>query len=215
MLQWYFQHGWGFDQSFFYPFVKQCRIHSACFLDRGYFYPVSWVSPSKNVEVLLAAHSLGLHFLPDVFLERAKGLVIFAGFISFPRDKKNRLLVRRMHRKLQNDPKQVLSQFYNNCSSNLHYLYPRKLIHNLDILKEDLKYLGQHRLETKKFLNIQNILIIHGSEDKIVCKREGKLLCRELPQAIYKEIEGANHDIPWSFTEETYRLIREEWLFVR
>ncbi len=113
-------HGWGFDSSYFSPLIDSLPHFHHSMIDRGYYS-----SPTKNLPLtgepcFAIGHSLGLSIAMDDFSHQIQGYISLCGFYRFcqtptwPWGIPPRKLA-RMVDKFQEDPYQVLKDFYHQC----------------------------------------------------------------------------------------------------
>lgn len=167
-----FVHGWGFSSEV-WPTKR------GVFYDRGYFFhPRPF--PQQSVHTLVT-HSFGLHFVPPTLLAGIKKLIVLGGFVDFKR--KNRVI----ERMLQGDLKVVLRDFYLNCGYNgtVH-------LFNHTLLTEDLETL---RTSTFRPIEVEEVVVIHGKEDKIVPWQWGRALYETFGRGSWQLIEGDHTSI--------------------
>lgn len=197
-LRIFIQPGWAFSSKDWNEwervFPKKCLLLQ----ERGYFEPS--FAEEKNVPIhtpylVLVAHSLGLHLLPQELLRHASLLIICGGFIHFGNDKKTEFVLRMMQEKLSMAPQTVLKTFYESC------FYPQSspivlpTSYNVPLLISDLKLLGNNTLDLSFFKTLPKILIFHGKEDQIVSLEKAKDLSRQLPTSELFLLENTGHGL--------------------
>lgn len=206
-----FQHGWGFtDQSWidWHAFTndKFCQ-----FLNRGYWGQA--VSPvlQDDCTNIVICHSLGLHFCSP-WLNEIDCLVIISGFNHFhgPATDDGRFTrkhLKRMRARLHNDLDGLLRDFYRDCQSPVAPLPGIALKRQL--LEDDLHLLDTSFASLSGLRDIPEILLLHGSEDRIVVPDRAKELQTKLPGSVLKIFAHAGHGLPFTNAAECWRTIMD------
>lgn len=206
----FFQHGWGLHAATWQPWTELLKDSPAVYLDRGYWGGVRNPHFKKAGLNLMICHSLGLHFCQPWF-NKIDFLVIISGFIHFhgseSRERRfSRRHIKRMSQRLADDPQALLADFYRDCASPLPPPVDGRL--NIELITKDLELLDKSQLDGKKLIN-KPCLILHGSEDRIVPKVRAHALHELLPMSNLQIIPGAGHGLPFTHTDECWRLIME------
>lgn len=218
-----FQHGWGFDGSMWSGWRQRLRAQSDIttkVADRGYFRAIGNAEAfTSNAEhKVIVAHSLGLHFLPKALIEQCDALVLLNGFLHFhPRDplkrKRSERVLRTMHQKFQNEPAQVLTDFWSNCYQPTHrslQVLPAGTV-NADTLGDDLLLLGEARLDAEVLQSVPRILVVNAMCDQIVDADVSEDLLQSLPHAVPVTLSAAPHAMPLTHIDECVHLLNH-WI---
>jgi pimeloyl-ACP methyl ester carboxylesterase len=210
-----FQHGWGFDSSFWSTFLQPLRSLDATITlgEAGYFGspPVRPAFSAGDCRKVIIAHSLGLHLIDDAIMQAADLVVALSCFESFhegsaPQIRRSRRLVSAMLGKLAHSPEAVLQDFYDGCfhpqPSDPHRLFPS--IVNRASLTCDLLFLNDHLLASKN-LKGTRLLIVHGTEDGIVpfeaAQRLYDVACEAGASTQLMALPGAGHALPLTHSQ--------------
>jgi len=211
-------HGWGFDHTVWNKFRNFAQYYiSMLAWDRGYFGEAKHTDFSGNANVnVLFAHSFGCHLMAKSWLEQADLLVILGGFITFHPGtpqfrKRSRAVLKSMREKLNENTKEVLLDFYENCfAPHSCELQPCDNF-NKDMLMRDLNALDHANLNLELLQKVPTICIIHGTEDRIVPHVKGRELFRQLgDDAKYYEIKNTGHALPVTDTKRCWQFIEPE-----
>ena len=224
-------HGWGFDascwdgwhQQFRQQFRQRFGHHSCRFqaFDRGYFHqpqlPV--LIPNAHTYQITLVHSYGLHLCPKEHLNQTNLLVIFASFAEFhpqsPRfRKRSQYILQQMISQFAIDPHAVLNRFKTNCYDPViwhepdpNLLNPESL--NYDRLLADLNALNTAAIDLTPLHTIPNVIILHGSNDRIVSPDIGRNLAQHLPPTSqFIEIENAGHALPFTHLDPCWDILQ-------
>lgn len=185
-MQWIFLHGWGFS--------KECwegwRKPEASYLDRGYFRNQEplYLSPADSIVI---AHSYGLHHLPQEVIPRIKKLVIIGGFVHIHTGVKSQRYLDRLLKKMTTDPEKALEQFYRDCGLEKKAAAP-----NVSNLKRDLVALNNSVLDIGLLREIPEVLLLHGTADRIAPFEKAIELHNFLPNSKLFPFEGKPHALP-------------------
>lgn len=208
-------HGWGFDAKAWdtwSPYLGDSyRLHA---FDRGYYgKPIDAAFRFPNTRKVIFTHSYGLHLCPPWQLKSCDLLVIFNGFLRFhpqaPRlEKKSRLILQRMQEQFAHAPEAVIHRFMQRCDQQARdEKWPAGEL-DRSRLAEDLHALGQSEIAPATVEKIRRVVLLHGTEDRIVPARQGDALFATLShQAQYHEIEGAGHALPFSHTGQCWTVL--------
>ncbi|MEM8605052.1 MAG: alpha/beta hydrolase, partial [Cyanobacteria bacterium P01_H01_bin.121] len=213
------------------PWFERQQIEFLC-CDRGYFGTPHYPDFAEAVaERWLLVHSYGLHLCPAKQLEQADRLIIFSSFLAFhpteltaQRHSKRR--VNAMVRQLPRQPEAVLLQFWANtfepseaawANTDADYL-PRA---NWSLLQQDLESLNVAGLQLDPQIWPAKILILHGTEDRIVPLAMGQRLAELIKsQAVAREphdsvqfqaLATVGHALPLTHTAIAQTIL-EAWL---
>lgn len=211
-------HGWGFDRTCWQPWkdLLTQRGEDLRMSDRGYFNTsFQPVTPTTDHRTIVLAHSYGLHLCPSEQLQRADLLMIFSSFLSFhpqseSKRRRSRLMLSQMMTQFEVNPQSVLETFKVKC------YYPVSLARlsdyhkalNPELLLHDLKDLDICSLDVALLKKIPKILILHGTQDRIVSVEKGRELFEYLPDnSQYIEIEQAGHGLPFTHLDDCWSWI--------
>ncbi|MDN5835792.1 MAG: alpha/beta hydrolase [Nitrosospira sp.] len=209
-------HGWGFDRSAWSVWqnylAPSYRLQA---FDRGYYgRPHDPVFSDPGSRKIIFAHSYGLHLCPPRQLESCDFLVIFSGFIHFhpetPRlQNKSHLILQRMQERFTIEPAAVIGDFMRRCYAPVTYENHLSGAPDLNRLADDLRLLAYSRISTAMIEKVRQIHILHGAEDWIVPKEQGRTLFETLRHrhAQYHEFEGAGHGLPFSHTAQCWSIL--------
>lgn len=158
-----FCHGWGFDQKFFEPLIKEYFSNTFCYcLDLGYFGRANLSIPNNHTFIGVG-HSLGFIKLAslNVKLTALIGIQAFINFLGFnPQlNKKRKFELNTMIKHFEISPIDTLRSFYKRCG--VHYAIAKHL--NKTKLMQDLELLTA----TYQLPSIP-LLIISANNDAIV-----------------------------------------------
>lgn len=221
-------HGWGFDHTCWQPWhdwLNAWNCSLQCF-DRGYFgQPMApHFSPTATVKLVLV-HSYGLHLCPADQICQADWLLIFSSFRGFHPSqhrarRRSHVVLAQMIHQLRSHPQQVLQMFKTNCyypqpwlSSAAHSSpdttdtdYPTnpvdpRLHYELDgdRLLADLQALDRAILDSLPLSTTANIIVFHGSGDRIVAPERSLDLMAclsSISQSVV--IPNAGHALPFT-----------------
>lgn len=207
--EWILQHGWGFTSNMWDIWKKfvpeQVKLHP---LDRGYFKQALITDEFSQFtyDKVLVVHSFGLHLAPERLMSQADFICIISGFKQF--DKKNSLQL--MKKRLQTEPKDVLSSFYKKNLDKITYPIPIPASIDSQLLYDDLKCLETSDLDIS-IIREKKILILHGANDAIVPLQKGEELHKLLPNSKMIVVEGGEHGLPISHASECCKMI-EDWV---
>lgn len=207
------QHGWGFDSSCFRGWLPHLRENPDCKIkvqipDRGYFgnqRAAEAFSENSELKIVLA-HSLGLHLLPAEIISSADFLILAACFSKFHSGseleiKRSQKTIGRMKKRLAESAEALLNDFYKNS----YYPLPTKYFLllpsfrgalNQELLEDDLELLDTNQFELSSISKAQKVLLLHGSEDRIVSPLHSQILAESLNASSIIEFEGAGHSLP-------------------
>ncbi len=204
-------HGWALDASFWSEWshvaeaiAPNTRLTA---LERGYFGSAQTdprFSQSASTRVLVT-HSFGLHLAPEELFEKADLLVIISGFAHFHcgSDKEARvsqIAIRKMLQKLNQEPTQVLKDFYRNCALPDGYgidqiSQPKKI--QIELLRADLELLNSSTVNSEWLSRPRDVLLLHGQRDKIAPAQHVEDLKNIRPDARVSIHADASHALPY------------------
>ncbi|MGI2299011.1 hypothetical protein ACRRVB_04530 [Candidatus Cardinium hertigii] len=158
-----FCHGWGFDQQFFEPLIKEYFPTVGCYsLDLGYFEDAKIDLPTDQLFIGVG-HSLGFIKLASLKVKFTAliGIQAFINFLGFdPQlEKKRKIELKTMVKYFQSNPRDTLTSFHKRCG--LDYTLSKSF--NTTKLMQDLALLA-----TRHPLPAMPLLIIGAKNDTIV-----------------------------------------------
>ncbi len=191
------QHGWGFGAWSWNHwrdllpagFVLHCP-------DRGYFGPAVAVAAQPRI---VLAHSLGLHLLSPQLCAAAELIVVIGGFRSFHspcarQARRSRRMVEQMLARLEREPAALLADFYARCGALPDSRWPGTI--DVGSLRRDLQLLQESVLELAAIPVAAQVLILHGSRDRVVPVERAEELCELLPNSALAIVAEAGHALP-------------------
>jgi pimeloyl-[acyl-carrier protein] methyl ester esterase len=205
-------HGWGFDRTCWQGWADRFEQAGIEFraIDRGYFGAEIGGETSSRV---IFVHSYGLHLCPIAELLQANLLVIFSSFQTFHPQKesakrRSQQILQQMLMQLENNPKLVLDNFRQKCDAPS--VQSPVICPNLDRLARDLQDLGTCAIDLTLLANLPQVLVFHGSGDRIVPVQKGQQLSKALSgNSQYFEIENAGHALPFTHLEPCWSVVRQ------
>lgn len=228
-LHLHFFHGWGFDATYWDPFLKVFRAKMESLYqeypqqidgitlnvhDEGYFGGSSFSedvlanreSYSKEVNPLniVLAHSFGLHQWSGSH-RKPDIICISGGFLGFhdAGGALSKRVVDKMITAFESDPGAVLSAFYGNVfhPRRCALSIPEKM--NEAKLLQDLRTLNSVSISPNNIKNSDNVLLLQGILDLIVPREHADILANELPEAKVLLLDGEGHGIFFTNPVET------------
>ena len=206
------QHGWGFGawcwdrwrEVLPVGFVLHCP-------DRGYFGPAVEVAARPRIVV---AHSLGLHLLSPQLCTAAELIAVISGFRSFHSScdrqaRRSRRTVEQMLARLEREPASLLADFYARCGSPPDSRCPG--IVDIDSLRRDLQLLQESVLELSAIPATAQVLILHGSRDRVVPVERAEELRELLPNSALAIVAEAGHALPLTHACACWERIERTW----
>jgi hypothetical protein len=208
-----YQHGWGFASESWHKMIPEQNHYSIFIADRGYFSGSNTLTGDNDYDFnVTICHSLGVHLCAEL-LDNSDLLVVLAGFKHFHGENRSegvltRRHVQRMLKQLSKDPAQLLNIFYRDCS----YFKERVNFKEIDLklLKSDLELLDTHVLNLDAINKVPDVLILHGSHDRIVSPQRGRFLAESISNSTFVEISGAGHGLPFTHPKECWQIIQEK-----
>ncbi len=206
------QHGWGFGAWFWdrWRDVLPAGFALHC-PDRGYFGPAVAVAARPRIVV---AHSLGLHLLPPQLWATAALIVVISGFRSFhsPCDhqaRRSRRTVEQMLARLEREPAALLADFYTRCGTPPDSRWPESI--DADGLCRDLQLLQESVLELSAIPAAAQVLILHGSRDRVVPVERAEELRELLPNSALAIVAEAGHALPLTHARACWERVEWAW----
>lgn len=202
------QHGWGFHNKCFEVLARHLQaLGSVISLDRGYFGNPSSFPVYQRVDTctLVVCHSLGLHYFTPAQLSRIDLLVVVSGFAFFHGMNLvdgvfSRKHIRRMRGRLQDDPVQLVREFYRDCS--WHGDEPDFGALNDTLLADDLDILDSSDFSHAALFRDKDILLLHGADDRIVPLSRARELNSRFEGSQLNVVDGAGHGLPFTHAEK-------------
>ena len=205
------QHGWGFGA---WCWDRWRDILPASFAlhcpDRGYFGPAVKVAARPRI---VLAHSLGLHLLSPQ-LWAAELIVVISGFRSFHsastrQARRSRRTVEQMLGRLEREPAALLADFYARCGAPLDNRWSGTV--DADGLRRDLELLQESVLELSAIPAAAQVLILHGSRDRVVPVERAEELRELLPNSALAIVAEAGHALPLTHVCACWERIERVW----
>ena len=195
-----FQHGWGFPGRCWHEWYSPLSQGSFQVLDRGYSGNLRKLNPiPRGAYSILVCHSLGLHFVMDYDLSAFDMVVILSGFAYFHGESPGagrftRRHIKRMKRRLELEPDNLLADFYRDCSWDYgqidnSLLDPKRL-------QRDLEMLDQSHLK-EGLCDIPEIVLFHGRKDRVVPIGRADELHEKIGGRLIV-FEDAGHGLPFT-----------------
>ena len=217
------QHGWGFGA---WCWDRWREVLPAGFAlhcpDRGYFGPAVAVAVRPRI---VLAHSLGLHLLSPQ-LWAAELIVVISGFRSFHsacarQARRSRRTVEQMLARLEREPAALLADFYTRCgtppdsdSTELAEVrWPEST--DADGLRRDLQLLQESVLELSAIPAAAQVLILHGSRDRVVPVERAEELREMLPNSALAIVAEAGHALPLTHVRACWERVEWAWRGMR
>ena len=205
------QHGWGFGA---WCWDRWRDILPASFAlhcpDRGYFGPAVKVAARPRI---VLAHSLGLHLLSPQ-LWAAELIVVISGFRSFHsastrQARRSRRTVEQMLGRLEREPAALLADFYARCGAPSDSRRSESV--DIDELRRDLQLLQESVLELSAIPAAAQVLILHGSRDRVVPVERAEELHELLPNSALAIVAEAGHALPMTHVCACWERIERAW----
>lgn len=210
-------HGWGFDASCWYEWQSQFDQQGWTFqsFDRGYWQQA--IEPTFNPFAqtkMVMVHSYGLHLCPITQLQQADVLVILSSFAEFHstsvNKQRSRQMLQQMIDQFRLHPESVLSQFRVKCYHPFAWQGTISASINSELLLHDLNQLQTASLDLALLQPIPKILILHGSQDRIVSSAQGAELAARLvgngQNCQYYAID-AGHALPFTHLDGCWSML--------
>ena len=209
------QHGWGFGA---WCWERWRDVLPAGFAlhcpDRGYFGPAVEVAARPRI---VLAHSLGLHLLsPQLWV--AELIVVMSGFRSFHspcirQARRSRRTVEQMLARLEREPAALLADFYARCGAPSDSRWPGAI--GADSLRRDLQLLQESVLELSAIPAAAQVLILHGSRDRVVPVERAEELRELLPNSALAIVAEAGHALPLTHVRTCWERVERAWRGMR
>ena len=210
------QHGWGFGawcwdrwrDALPAGFALHCP-------DRGYFGPAVAVAARPRI---VLAHSLGLHLLSSQLCATAELIVVISGFRSFHAScarqaRRSRRTVEQMLARLEREPAALLADFYARCGAPPDRRWPRAV--DVGGLRRDLQLLQESALELSAIPVAAQVLILHGSRDRVVPVERAEELGAMLPNSALALVAEAGHALPLTHPGACWERVERAWRGMR
>ena len=204
------QHGWGWDASGWEAWRHQApsgwRIEAA---ERGYFGadPVA-LAPAPVV----VCHSFGLHLAPPEVLAGAALLVVIGGFGHFHGSERTRAALRRMRRRLDREPENLVHDFRVAC----HAPHPLPVRARGAVTRWRLELLGADlgRLDRDEGPEASpggRVLFLHGADDAIVAPERAEALQAGWPDSTLVRHPAGGHALHVDAADWCWARVSEAW----
>ena len=209
------QHGWGFGAWCWDRWREVLPANFALHCpDRGYFGPAVEVSVQPRI---VLAHSLGLHLLAPQ-LWAAELIVVISGFRSFHsacarQARRSRRTVEQMLARLEREPAALLADFYARCGAPSGNRYPGAI--DADGLRRDLQLLQESVLELAAIPAAAQVLILHGSRDRVVPVERAEELRELVPNSALTIVAEAGHALPLTHVRTCWERVEQVWRGMR
>ena len=206
------QHGWGFGA---WCWDRWRNVLPAGFAlhcpDRGYFGSAVAVAARPRIVV---AHSLGLHLLSPQLCAAAELIVVMSGFRSFHsacdrQARRSRRTVEQMLARLEREPAALLADFYVRCGAPSALCCPGAI--DSDSLRRDLQLLQESVLELSSIPAAAQVLILHGSRDRVVPVEWAEELRELLPNSALAIVAEAGHALPLTHARACWERVERAW----
>lgn len=204
------QHGWGWDRGCWAAWQEAAppawRLSAA---ERGYFGGVAGYGPGAPVVV---AHSFGLHLVDRAALAAAElvvGIGVFGRFHGG--DGRSRRLLRRMRRRLPQQPEDLLREFYITCLGSAAVAAKIPGRPDVGLLAADLAQLDEEGLDVGALSEVGCVLLLHGSEDAVVPLEQAQHLQAALPNSRLQVCPGGVHALHMTRPEWCWAQIETAW----
>ena len=205
------QHGWGFGAWCWDRWREVLPANFALHCpDRGYFGPAVAVEVQPRI---VLAHSLGLHLLSPQ-LWAAELIVVMSGFRSFHspcarQARRSRRTVEQMLARLERESAALLADFYARCGSPPDSRCPGTI--DADSLRCDLQLLQESVLELSAIPAAAQVLILHGSRDRVVPVERAEELHELLPNSALAIVAEAGHALPLTHARACWERVEWAW----
>jgi len=205
------QHGWGLSDRCWQQWAP--ALPRLWLANRGYWgEPTAFDDLPSGRATVLVCHSLGLHLLPQQWIEQAKALVIISGFAHFHGESSGDGRFSRRHlsamlNRIESDHLGLLDDFYRDCQCPPALRDQRCL--NQALLTQDLHLLDRSRLPPEGNHRFPATLILHGRDDRIVRPARAVELATLIGTPHLTLIDGAGHGLPFTHPQDCLNLIRD------
>ena len=206
------QHGWGFGAWCWDRWRDVLPANFALHCpDRGYFGPAMAVEVQPRI---VLAHSLGLHLLSPQLWATAELIVVISGFSSFHsacarQARRSRRTVEQMLARLEREPAALLADFYARCGVPSDNRWSGAI--DADGLRRDLQLLQESVLELSAMPTAAQVLILHGSRDRVVPVERAEELRELLPNSALAIVAEAGHALPLTHVRACWERVERAW----
>ena len=206
------QHGWGFGAWCWDRWRDVLPTNFALHCpDRGYFGPAVAVSVRPRIVLV---HSLGLHLLSPQLWATAELIVVISGFRSFHsacarQARRSRRTVEQMLARLESEPAALLTDFYARCDAPLDSRWTG--ITDADGLRRDLQLLQESVLELSAMPTAAQVIILHGSRDRVVPVERAEELRELLTNSALAIVAEAGHALPLTHARACWERVERAW----
>ena len=209
------QHGWGFGARCWDRWREVLPPGFALHCpDRGYFGPAVEVAVQPRI---VLAHSLGLHLLSPQ-LWAAELIAVISGFRSFHspcarQARRSRRTVEQMLARLEHEPAALLADFYARCGAPSDSRCPGTI--DAASLRRDLQLLQESVLELSAIPAAAQVLVLHGSRDRVVPVERAEELHELLPNTTLAIVAEAGHALPLTHARTCWERVERAWRGMR
>ncbi len=206
------QHGWGFGAWCWDRWRDVLPANFALHCpDRGYFGSAVAVAAQPRI---VLAHSFGLHLLSPQLCEAAELIVVMSGFRSFHspcarQARRSRRTVEQMIARLEREPAALLADFYARCGAPSEGSWPEVV--DADGLRCDLQLLQESVLELTAIPAAAQVLILHGSRDRVVPVERAEEMRELLPNSALAIVAEAGHALPLTHARVCWKRVEWAW----
>ena len=207
-------HGWGSDASIWnqLSIVLGPNIEFQCY-DRGYFGNAADLAGGNDPDVIIT-HSMGLFFVPDNRLVKAKILIVLNGFCYFPSNnpiakRRTLSLLKLMRANLQSD---AIGQVQSFCTTaGMPVSSASALQVDAILLAEDLNLLETKSVSSEIFDSVGRMHFLHSETDPIVNESSIRETIERFPEAEHHHLSFNTHNLPEVAADKVRTLIFEAW----
>ena len=144
----------------------------------------------------------------------AELIVVISGFSSFhsPCDRqarRSRRTVEQMLARLEREPAALLTDFYARCGVPLDSRWTEAI--DADGLRRDLQLLQESVLELAAIPAAAQVLILHGSRDRVVPVERAEELRELLPNSALAIVAEAGHALPLTHVRACWERVERAW----
>ena len=210
------QHGWGFGAWCWDRWRDVLPANFALHCpDRGYFGPAVAVAARPRIVVV---HSLGFHLLSPQLWVGAELIAVISGFRSFHsacdrQARRSRRTVEQMLVRLEREPAALLADFYARCGAPSDNRWSGAI--DADGLRRDLQLLQESVLELAAIPAAAQVLILHGSRDRVVPVERAEDLRELLPNSALAIVAEAGHALPLTHARACWERVEWAWRGMR
>lgn len=209
-------HGWAFNSTVWRAWERLFAGAGVVLkaFDRGYYgNPCAPLLSDNTTGRIVIAHSYGLHLCPPEIRRTADALIVFGGFSSFhpdrePARRRSAHLYDAMCAQFAHAPVKVLDAFFARCGCPESARRDITGEMDTDLLHRDLLDLGRSFIDLKGNPGNPAVLVLHGSEDRIVPVEKGRELASQIGTRVsYCELTTAGHALPFTHSDECWHHI--------